>query len=80
MGSNMSKLFFSKEEKLTIENNVLKENNLSLQIRSLQNERQGLVKAFCDKNSKKTDDVVGVNIEEGSVEFKEEKEKKKRGR
>ena len=74
----MKKLFFSKEEKLLIENNVLKENNLSLQIQSLQNERHGLVKAFCDKNSKKTEDVVGVNIAEGFVEFKEEK--KKRGR
>lgn len=67
----MSKLFFSKEEKLTIENNVLKENNLTLQVQMLQNERQGLITEFVKRNSKKTEDVVNINVQEGSVEFKE---------
>ena len=43
----MSKLFFNKEEKLTLENNVLKENNLVLQIQNLQKEREGMIAGFC---------------------------------
>ena len=67
----MSKLFFTKEEKLAIENNVLKESNLSMQIQLLQNDRQMLIADFCKQNSQKTEDVLGVNVQEGSVEFRE---------
>ena len=70
----MAKLFFSKEERLLIENNVLKENNLSMQITMLQSERQNLIADFCKRNSKKTEEVVGINVAEGFVEFKDGKE------
>ena len=67
----MSKLFFTKEEKLAIENNVLRESNLSMQIQLLVNDRQALITDFCKRNSQKTEDVLGVNVQEGSVEFRE---------
>ena len=72
MEKQMSKLFFSKEEKLQIENNVLRTDNFQLQANMLINERQAMVAEFCKKNSKKTEDVININLQEGSVEFKEE--------
>ena len=73
----MSKLFFSKEEKLVIENNVLKENNLALQIQMLQGERQGLITDFVKRNSRKTEDVVNINVQEGSVDFRDKEKPNK---
>jgi hypothetical protein len=67
----MSKLFLNKEEKLTIENNVLKENNFQLQIELLQNERQNLIKTFCDKNHRSIEEIEKINIQEGYIEFSE---------
>lgn len=76
----MAKLFFSKEEKLTLENNVLKENNLQMQMTILQGERQNLITDFCRRNSKSAEEVTGVNLQEGSVEFSDKgiESKKKR--
>lgn len=73
----MSKLFFSKEEKLILENNVLKENNLSLQVQMLQSERQAIITNFCINNSQKAEDVININMQEGSIEFKEAEIKNK---
>lgn len=68
----MSRLNFSSEEKLKLENNVLKEQNLGLQITQLQNERQAFINGFCNKVSRKPEDILTVNVMEGFVEFKED--------
>lgn len=65
----MSKCYLTKEEKLTLENNVLKENNLQMQINLLQNERQGFIRAYCDKNSLLAEEITNVNIQDGYIEF-----------
>ena len=76
----MSKLFFNKEEKLTLENNVLKENNLVLQIQNLQKEREGMIAGFCGRNSRKREELVNVNVQEGWVEFKDEERKESKAK
>ena len=74
----MSKLYFNKEEKLTLENNVLKENNLVLQVQSLQKEREGMIAAFCARNSHNREDLVNVNVQEGWCEFKDDEKADKK--
>lgn len=78
----MAILHFSKEEQLILENNILKEQNLSMQIQSLQNERQTFINDYCKRNSRDPKTIKGVDAGTGIIEFTDEepKEKKKRSK
>lgn len=65
----MSQIYFSKEEKLGIENNILKINNLQMQIQILQSEQQKFVNDFCAKNNQKIENAVNMNLQDGYIEF-----------
>lgn len=62
-------LFLKKEEKLEIENNILKIQNLNYQLESLQKEQQELVRAFCTRNNKTPEAIINFNVQAGTVEF-----------
>jgi hypothetical protein len=74
----MSRLNFSNEEKLSLQNNVLREQNLGLQITQLQNERQNFINDFCKKVSRKPEDILTVDVNSGFIEFKEEEVSEKK--
>lgn len=63
----------TKEEKLELENSLLKEQNLSLQIQGLQIERQKTVGEFCKRVNKEPDNILRWDLNAGIVEFKDEK-------
>jgi len=64
----------TKEEKLELENSLLKEQNLSFQIQGLQAERQRLIDQFCKRVGQNAADIVNWNLQIGTVEFKKQKE------
>lgn len=63
----------TKEEKLELENSLLKEQNLSLQIQGLQIERQKTVGEFCKRVNKLPDNILRWDLNAGIVEFNDEK-------
>lgn len=74
----MVTLYLNKEEKLEIENNFLKEQNATMYTNKLQKERQELMDAFCARNSQNPGNIAKVDLQAGTVEFKEEEKKDKR--
>lgn len=72
-----STFHLTKEEKLELENSLLKEQNLSYQIQSLQTERQKLVNDFCKRVNQKPDDILRWDLNAGIVEFKSEEKDEK---
>lgn len=66
-------LHLTKEEKLELENSLLKEQNLSFQVQSLQNERQKLVNDFCKRVNQQPEDILRWDLNAGIVEFKNDK-------
>lgn len=66
-------LFLSKEEKFHVESIAAKRNNLSLQDQLLQNEMDGVIADFCKRNTVDIKKAKTLNIEQGFIEFEEEK-------
>ncbi len=71
-----SNYHLTKEEKLELENSLLKEQNLSFQIQSLQNERQKLINDFCKRVDQQPEDILRWDLNAGIVEFKNDKKGK----
>ena len=69
----------TKEEKLELENSLLKEQNLSFQVQSLQNERQKLVNDFCKRVDQQPEDILRWDLNAGIAEFKSDKKDEKNG-
>jgi len=72
MQKETTTLNLTKEEKLSLENNLLKEQNLNLQVQSLHQQRQEIIKEFCERVSQKPANIINWNLETGIVEFKNE--------
>jgi len=66
-------LFLSKEEKFHVESIAAKRNNLSLQDQLLQNEMDGVIADFCKRNTVDIKKAKTLNIEQGFIEFEDEK-------
>lgn len=66
-------LFLSKEEKFHVESISAKRNNLALQDQLLQNEMDGVIVEFCKRNAVDIKKAKTLNIEQGFIEFEEEK-------
>lgn len=66
----------TKEEKLELENSLLKEQNLGLQIQGLQSDRQKVVSEFCKRVNQKPEDIIRWDLNSGIVEFKNGKKEK----
>lgn len=71
-------LFLSKEEKFHVESIAAKRNNLALQDRLLQNEMDGVVSVFCKNHSIDIKKAKTINIEQGFIEFEDEKKEEKK--
>lgn len=69
-------LHLTKEEKLELENSLLKEQNLTLQIQGIQTERQKVVGEFCKRVNQKPEDIIRWDLNSGIVEFKNDKKGK----
>ena len=69
-------LLFNKEEKFHVESIAAKRNNLSLQDQMLQKELDGVIVEFCKRNSVDVAKAKTLNIEQGFIEFEDEKTKK----
>ncbi len=69
-------LHLTKEEKLELENGLLKEQNLGLQIQGLQSDRQKVVSEFCKRVNQKPEDIISWDLNSGIVEFKNGKKEK----
>ncbi|MBX3008606.1 MAG: hypothetical protein KF816_11355 [Melioribacteraceae bacterium] len=66
-------LFLSKEEKFHVESIAAKRNNLALQDQLLQNEMDGVIAEFCKRSSVDIKKAKSLNIEQGFIEFDEDK-------
>lgn len=66
-------LFLSKEEKFHVESIAAKRNNLALQDQLLQNEMNGVIAEFCKRNSVDMKKAKNLNIEQGFIEFEDDK-------
>ena len=71
-------LFLSKEEKYHVESIAAKRNNLALQDQLLQKEMDGVIDGFCKRNSMDITRAKSLNIEQGFIEFDEEKKQEKK--
>ena len=65
------------EERLTLENAILKSNNLKMQsvqlqqsFDAVQKDYDTLVSNICKKNSQKKEDVVNIDTQKGIIIFK----------
>lgn len=58
-------LHLTKEEKLELENSLLKEQNLTLQIQGIQTERQKVVGEFCKRVNQKPEDIIRWDLNSG---------------
>lgn len=62
----------TKEERLELENSLLKEQNITLQAQNLQSERQRIINEFCKRVNRKPEDIESWDIQKGIVNFKTE--------
>lgn len=81
----MIELQLTNEERLKLELNQTKRQNLDMQIEKLVAEWNAIINEFCVRNSQKIEDATTINLESGRINFKEVnpekgKEEKKNGR
>ncbi len=61
------------EERLELQNKKLIMDQLKLKHDIVKSEYINLVKNICLKNNKKMEDITGVNLDAGIINYKEEK-------
>ncbi len=70
-------LYLSKEEKFHLESIAAKRNNLSLQDQMLKAEMEGVIGDFCKNKSVDIKKAKSLDIEQGFIEFEDDKKKSK---
>lgn len=75
---NLPKTFaLSESERLRLQNNALRQENLKLMFERLQLEQATIIDDFCKRVLQKKEDITNINIETGTVEFSVAKDEDK---